>query len=77
MPTPGALTAGEVQKLFLHRLNLRIGPETAAYFLRRLEADPSTPAVPVMGGNARTGVPVRVLVEPSQVMAGLPSRSPC
>ena len=75
MLTPGALTAGEVQKLFLDRLNLRIGPETAAYFLRRLEDGQAVSTIPVMGGNARTGVPVRLLVDPSQVRAGLSSRS--
>ena len=73
MPEARAATVAEVQKQFLHGLNLRIGPETAAYVLRRIDANPEAPAIPVMGGNARTGVAVRVLVEPSQVTAGLTS----
>ena len=75
MPTPGAMTADEVQRLFLHRLNLRIGRETAAYVLRRTQGSSAALAFPVMGGNARTGIPVRILVEPSQVTAGLISQS--
>jgi hypothetical protein len=73
VPTAGALTVAEVQKLFVHRLGLRIGPETAAYLLRRLEREGPAPAIPVMGANARTGVAVRVFVETSQVTAGLTS----
>jgi hypothetical protein len=76
MPEPGALTVAEVQKQFLHGLNLRIGPETAAYVLRRIDAGQAAPAFPVMGGNARTGVPVRLLVDPSQITSGLASPSP-
>ena len=73
MPEARTVTVAEVQKQFLHRLNLRIGPETAAYVLRRIDADPSASVLPVMGGNARTGVAVRVLVDPSQITAGLTS----
>ena len=72
MPGAQAVSVAEVQKQFLHRLNLRIGPETAAYVLRRIDAG-SASALPVMGGNARTGVPVRLLVEPSQIAAGFAS----
>ena len=75
MPDATEVTAAEVQRQFLHRLNLRIGPETAAYVLRRLDAESASP-IPVMGGNARTGGPVRILVDPSQIAAGLASQSP-
>jgi hypothetical protein len=71
-----AVTVAEVQKQFLHGLNLRIGPETAAYVLRRIDANASAPAFAVMGGNARTGVPVRLLVKPSELAAGLASPLP-
>jgi len=75
VPDASEVTAAEVQRHFLHHLNLRIGPETAAYVLRRLDANPSASAIPVIGGNARTGVPVRVLVDPSQIATGLASQS--
>ena len=73
MPEVQSATVAEVQKQFLHSLNLRIGPETAAYVLRRIDASPAASPFPVMGGNARTGVPVRLLVEPSQIAAGFAS----
>ena len=57
------LTVPQVQQLLIDRLGLRIGPEVAAYVLRRWQAamgaiEGSPPAaVPVMGGDARTGIP--------------------
>jgi hypothetical protein len=68
----------EVRTLFLQRLGLRIGPETAAYVLRRLEAGhaalplggsagESAGGIPVMAGDARTGVAVRRTVDASQI----------
>ena len=50
-----------VRTWLLHRLGLRVGPRTAAYVLRHLNSpDP----LPVMAGDARTGVPVRRVIDP-------------
>ena len=75
MPDPIPMTAEEVRKLFLNRLGLRIGPETAAYVLRRLEAGQAAPGlgepageIPVMAGDARTGAAVRRFVHPWQIV---------
>jgi hypothetical protein len=60
----------EVQRRLLARFNLRAGDETARYVLRRLtgaDADAAAAPIPVMGGDARTGVAVRVLVDPDRL----------
>ena len=74
MPDPTPMNPDDVRRLFLHRLGLRIGPETAAYVMRRLEAgqsalsvDDAPDVIPVMAGDARTGVAVRRMVGLSQI----------
>ena len=74
MPDPTPMNPEDVRKLFLQRLGLRIGPETAAYVLRRLEAGQAALPVgdaageiPVMGGDARTGVAVRRMIALAQI----------
>ena len=43
----------------IRQLGIRIGPHTGGYLLKHLSA-PAPPAqVPVMGGDSRTGIPVR------------------
>ena len=74
MPDPIPMNAEDVRRLFLERLGLRIGPETAAYVLRRLEAGHAAlplgevaGGIPVMAGDARTGVAVRRTISVSQI----------
>ena len=74
MPDPIPMSPEDVRKLFLERLGLRIGPETAAYVLRRLEAGhvalplgDAPGGIPVMAGDARTGVAVRRMISVSQI----------
>ena len=49
--------------------NLRVEPETSAYVFRRLTDAPRRPgdsrdnSIPVMGVDARTGVPVRQFID--------------
>lgn len=59
----------ELRKLFRDRVDIRIGPHTGEYVARKL-CDPAAKAAPfpVMGGDARTGVPVRMLVEPALLL---------
>jgi hypothetical protein len=60
------LTALRVQELLLRQAGLRVGPEVAAYVLRRRQTAPGTP-IPVMGADARTGVPVRREIAPTRL----------
>jgi hypothetical protein len=59
-----AVTASEARELVLQRLGMRVGPETAAYVARRLDAQPRE-SIPVMGTDARTGAPLRRFLDPN------------
>ena len=61
------MTESDVRRLFLHRLGIRLGPEMGAYVLERFRTGGVAP-VPIMGGDARTGVPVRRFIDLSQVL---------
>ncbi len=50
--------AGEVRRRMLAQFGIRIEPAMSRYVLRQLK-DPTVESFPVMGGDARTGVPVR------------------
>jgi hypothetical protein len=62
------MTPSEVQQLLLDRLGLRVGPETAAYVLRRWDA--GSESTPVVATQAKTGVAVRVALEGAAIPAG-------
>jgi hypothetical protein len=52
--------------MFLKKLGLRIQSETAGYVLKQLYPDkPSVQPFPVIGADARTGLPVRRMVDPA------------
>ena len=61
------LDADEVREMFLDRLGIRLEPEMCRYVLARLAetapaaGDAGTP-IPVIGGDARTGVALRRMV---------------
>lgn len=64
------MTPSQIDSLLLRELRIRVGPAMAAYVARRL-ADAhngGTGPIPVMGGDARTGVPVRRLIDPQTLM---------
>lgn len=54
-----------LKELLLERLGLRVGDEMADYIGRKVVAKADTFAI--MGGDARTGVPVRRLVALAEV----------
>ena len=66
------LRVAEVREMFLRRLGLRIGPEMAAYVLRRMQAAAGPAELPVLGGDARTGVPLRRVVSLADLSANPP-----
>jgi len=64
------LNESDVREMFLRKLGLRIEPEMAGYVLKRLQAGNSkTESFPVMGADARTGMPVRRMIDTRQVFA--------
>lgn len=66
------MSDAELQELFLHRLGLRVEPRMRQYAARQLgQAGP----FPVMGGDARTGVPRRTLVDPRLLAPPPPANS--
>ena len=63
------MDSDQLQKLFRERVGIRIGPHTSDYVAARL-LDPQTRNTPlfVMGGDARTGAPVRTQVQPALLL---------
>jgi len=56
----------DVQKRLLDFYGIRVEPEMGRYVLRRLQqAGGALRELPVIGGNARTGVPVRMMIDPA------------
>jgi hypothetical protein len=50
---------------------IRVDPEMGRYVLKQLEqAGAALRELPVIGGDAKTGAPVRILVDPSRLMGG-------
>jgi hypothetical protein len=60
--------AGEVRRRMLAQFGLRIEPAMSRYVVRQLE-QAGGESFPVMGGDARTGMPVRRFI-PAAALAG-------
>ena len=59
------MDAENLGKRFRDELGIRLEPASCDYLHRRLlEVPPPVDAIPVIGGNARTGVAIRTLVKP-------------
>ena len=67
------MDAGEVRQRMLAQFGIRIEPEMGLYVLRQLETRAGD-AFPVMGGDARTGIPVRRVI-PAAAFAAAPASS--
>ena len=68
------MDAGEVRKRMLAQFGIRIEPEMGNYVLRQLEKPAAGGSFPVMGGDARTGMPVRRMI-PVSAFSAAPSPS--
>ena len=55
------MDVSEIQRVLQDRWNLRLEDEMSRYVLRRLQGGEAGP-LPVMGGDARTGRPVRAFL---------------
>src|SRR5437762_2895915 len=63
-----AMDEAQVRKQLLEHYGIRVDREMSRYVLRRLdEAGSALRELSVMGGDARTGVPVRLLIDPSAI----------
>ena len=66
------MDAAEVRQRILQHYGIRVDPQTSAYVLRKLEQAAGAlrePAIPIMGGDARTGVPVRQMIDAAHLMS--------
>jgi hypothetical protein len=62
-----------VRQRMLSEYDLRVEDEMSDYVARRLAAgEPSLAALPVIGGNARTGMPTRLVIDPRKLFPGRP-----
>ena len=60
----------EIARRLLHNFGIRIESEMSAYARRQLErADNSATSFPIMGAHARTGVPLRTMIDVEQLRA--------
>lgn len=59
-----------ISKILLDRYNLRVEPEMGAYLLRKLHKKQDA-AIPVIGGDARTGIAIRQLVAANEILGHL------
>jgi len=62
--------AARVEEVLLNRYQLRVRPEMSQYVSRRLRQS-QQPTIPVMGGDARTGVAIRQLLPADELRAAL------
>lgn len=64
----------QVQQWLLEQHGLRVEVEMSAYVLRHLKHStaPRSGRLPVIGGNARTGVPMRQWIELDQLISHAP-----
>jgi hypothetical protein len=71
-----AVAVADVQARMLLAYGIRVGPEMGRYVLKNLElAGRAMRELPVIGGEARTGMPLRITVDPEKLLASSPPTS--
>jgi hypothetical protein len=61
----------QIAQLLLTRYGLRLEPEMCRYVLKQLQLTPAKPSIPIIGGDARTGVAVRQLLATDEMRAAI------
>ena len=62
----------EIRKRMLDAYGIRVEPEMSEYVLRRLhQAGGALRELPVIGGEARTGMPVRRTIDPARLQQAM------
>jgi hypothetical protein len=67
------MDADEVRNRILTQFGIRVDAETGAYVLRQLQQAGKAlqgATIPVMGGHARTGIPIRQFLDLEKLGAG-------
>jgi hypothetical protein len=64
-----AMEPAEIGRLFVDRLGLRIEPEMCRYIASRM--DESDTSFPIIAASARTGTPVRKLIDAQSIKAAM------
>jgi hypothetical protein len=59
----------EIARRLLRNFGIRIEPEMSAYARRQLERDASESSFAIMGAHARTGVPLRTMIDTARLRA--------
>ena len=56
----------EIRKRMLQAYGIRVEPQMSEYVARRLrQAGDALSELPVIGGEARTGIPIRTMIDPA------------
>lgn len=63
----------QIRDVLLKRYGLRVQPEMAQYLLRQLSAAERGEVVPLIGGDARTGMPMRQRIAIAELQGALGS----
>lgn len=64
------MTETEMQQRMLEAYGIRVEPEMCRYVIKRLaQAGAALSELPIIGGEARTGTPVRRTVDPAKLQA--------
>ena len=67
------MDAQQIRQRMLDAYGIRVEPEMSAYVARKLaQAGNALRELPVMGGDARTGMPLRLMVDPARLSAITP-----
>ena len=65
------MDAAEISQRLLEQYGIRVESEMSQYVLRRLQSggqESKRPQLPVIGGDARTCVPARMMIDPSRIL---------
>ena len=67
------MEAKELSERLLAHYGIRVEPHMAAYVLRRLsDAGAAIGQIPVIAGDARTGMPMRTMIDPAVLVGATP-----
>jgi hypothetical protein len=60
------MDAEQVRKRMLDAYGVRVEPQMSEYVIRRMDQD-ALASMPIIGGDAKTGVPVRMSIDPAKL----------
>jgi len=63
----------EIRRRLIAQFGIRVEPEMSRYVLRRINSG-GAGSIPIMGGDARTGVAVRTLIDFNDTATDAPTK---